>query len=45
MIRIYGFPRTRTIRVLWALEEIGAEYELAKVDLMKGERVKVIKSS
>ena len=36
MIKIYGYPRTRTIRVLWALEEIGAEYELAKVDLMKG---------
>jgi glutathione S-transferase len=37
MITVYEFPKTRTIRVTWTLEEIRAEYELVKVDLMKGE--------
>jgi glutathione S-transferase len=37
MIKVYGFPRTRSLRVLWTLEEIGADYGLVKVDLFKGE--------
>ncbi len=28
MYTVIGFPMTRTIRVLWALEELGLEYEL-----------------
>jgi glutathione S-transferase len=36
MIRIYGFPRTRSTRVVWAAEEVGASYELVKVDLVAG---------
>lgn len=28
MYKVYGIPLTRTFRVLWMLEEIGADYEL-----------------
>lgn len=37
MYHLYGMPRTRSTRVTWALEEIGAEYCYHLVDLMKGE--------
>lgn len=37
MIKIYGFPDTRSLRAVWALEEAGAQYEYARVDLRKGE--------
>ena len=37
MITVYGFPRSRTTRVTWTLEELGAEYDFVKVDLAKGE--------
>lgn len=37
MIRLYGFPYTRSTRATWALEEAGAEYEFTAVDLSKGE--------
>jgi glutathione S-transferase len=37
MYQIYGMPRTRSTRVVWALEELGAEYQLHLVDLTKGE--------
>lgn len=37
MIRIYGYPNTRTTRATWALEEAGADYEFVTVDLSKGE--------
>lgn len=37
MIKVLGHPKTRTTRVLWALEEVGAEYEFVKVDLLRGE--------
>ena len=33
MLKVYGFPTTRTTRVTWMLEEIGAEYELEVVNL------------
>ena len=32
----YGMPRTRSFRVLWMLEEIGAQYEYRLVNLGKG---------
>ncbi len=35
MIQIYGNPRTRTIRALWAAEEAGVEYENIFIDLSK----------
>lgn len=37
MIKLYGFPRSRSDRVLWMLEELGIPYEFHKVDLMTGE--------
>jgi len=37
MIRLYGMPNTRSFRVLWALEELGVEYEYQLVNLGKGE--------
>jgi len=36
MIKLYGYPRSRSTRVVWMLEELGAEYEFIKIDLMAG---------
>jgi glutathione S-transferase len=33
MIKVYGAFPSRSIRVMWALEELGKEYELRPVDL------------
>lgn len=33
-MNIYTYPKSRSLRVLWVLEEIGAAYEAIKVDLM-----------
>ena len=38
MIKIYGFPNTRSTRATWALEEAGAEYEFIPVNLSKGDQ-------
>ena len=35
-IRLYWCPRTRAVRALWLLEEIGATYELVRVDVRAG---------
>lgn len=37
MIKLYGFPPTRSIRALWTLREIGVEFEWVQVDLMRGD--------
>jgi len=37
MLKLYGYPKSRSLRATWALEEAGAEYDYVKVDLMKGE--------
>lgn len=37
MLKVYGFPNTRATRVVWTLEETGAEYEYVKVNLLTGE--------
>jgi glutathione S-transferase len=37
MLKLYGYPKSRSLRAAWALEEARAEYDYAKVDLMKGE--------
>ncbi len=37
MLKIYGCPKTRSLRATWALEEAGADYEYFKVELSKGE--------
>lgn len=36
MLKVFGCPNTRSLRVVWALEEIGTDYEYVKVDLLKG---------
>lgn len=36
MLKVFGCANTRSLRVVWALEEIGADYEYVKVDLLKG---------
>lgn len=37
MIKLYGTPPTRALRVIWLLNELGLEYELHPVDLLQGE--------
>ncbi len=37
MLKVFGCPNTRSLRVVWALEEIGVDYEYVKVDLRKGD--------
>jgi glutathione S-transferase len=37
MIKLYGFPPTRTIRALWTLRELGVDFELVNVNMMAGE--------
>ena len=37
MIKLYGTPPTRVLRVIWLLNELGLEYEMHPVDLLKGE--------
>lgn len=41
MLKIYTYPKSRSLRVLWTLEEMGIDYETVKVDLLTAEpRVK-----
>jgi glutathione S-transferase len=37
MLKLYGCPNTRSLRVAWALEEAGADYEFEPIALLKGE--------
>ncbi|APV50352.1 hypothetical protein BWI17_12000 [Betaproteobacteria bacterium GR16-43] len=37
-LRIYGAPRSRTFRVLWAAEELGIPYENIPVDFAEGSK-------
>jgi len=39
MYTLYGYPKTRSVRVAWALEEIGLPYEYKIVDLKAGEHL------
>ncbi|ADO68403.1 glutathione S-transferase family protein [Stigmatella aurantiaca] len=36
-MKLYFYQRSRATRVRWMLEELGISYELAPVDMMKGE--------
>ena len=36
-MKLYGFPPTRSIRVLWTLRELDVEFEFVNVDPTKGE--------
>ncbi|WP_340616170.1 glutathione S-transferase family protein [Xenorhabdus entomophaga] len=33
-MKIYTFPKSRSLRVLWTLEELGVSYDTIKVDLL-----------
>jgi glutathione S-transferase len=35
MITLYHAPRTRSVRILWLLEELGLPYELKKVEFVR----------
>jgi glutathione S-transferase len=37
MLKLYHSPQSRSVRPLWLLEEIGAPYELVKLDFSKNE--------
>jgi len=37
MMKLYGFPPTRSIRVLWTLRELGVEFEFVNVNLIAEE--------
>ena len=37
MMKLYGFPPTRSIRPLWTLRELDADFEFVTVNMMKGE--------
>lgn len=37
MLKLYGFPPTRSIRAVWTLRELGVEFEFIQVNLAKGE--------
>lgn len=37
MMKLYGMPKTRSSRITWALEEVGADYQFVSVNLVKGE--------
>ncbi|HAI97377.1 MAG: glutathione S-transferase [Cycloclasticus sp.] len=37
MIKLYGYPRSRSTRVVWMLEELGIDYEFIKIELLEGE--------
>ena len=36
MLKLYGVPRSRAMRSLWMLEELGVPYENVKVDFITG---------
>ena len=40
MLRLYYAPQTRSIRPRWLLEELGAPYELVRLDLSVGDQKK-----
>ena len=37
MMKLYGAPPTRALRVIWLLNELGLEYEMLPVDVLQGE--------
>lgn len=37
MLKLYGFRNGRTLRALWALEEVSAEFDYVEVDVMRGD--------
>jgi glutathione S-transferase len=39
MVKLYGFGATRSLRVLWAMQELDAEFEFVPVNLRAGEHL------
>ena len=39
MIKLYGFPSTRTTRVAWLLEELEMDWQYHQVDLFQGDHL------
>ena len=39
MYTLYGYPKTRSVRVAWALEELGLPREYSLVDLKQGQHL------
>lgn len=37
MIKVYGYPNTRSLRITWLLEELGMDYDYRCIDMSKGE--------
>jgi glutathione S-transferase len=37
MMKLYGAPPTRALRVIWLLNELGLKYEMLPVDVLQGE--------
>lgn len=37
MMKLYGTPPSRALRVSWLLNELGLEYEMVPVDILRGE--------
>jgi len=37
MLKLYGTPPTRALRVIWLLNELRLEYEICPLDIMQGE--------
>ena len=35
MMKLYGAPPTRALRVIWLLNELGLEYEMLPVDILQ----------
>ncbi len=36
MITLYGYPRTRSLRISWLLEELGLDWDYSLVDFYQG---------
>jgi glutathione S-transferase len=45
MMKLYGAPPTRALRVIWLLNELGLEYEMLPVDVLQGENQQQEKKS
>ncbi|MGZ5939402.1 MAG: glutathione S-transferase family protein, partial [Rhizomicrobium sp.] len=37
MITLYHAPRSRSSRIIWLLEELGAEYKIELVPIVRGD--------
>lgn len=37
MVKVYGYPKSRSLRITWLLEEMAQEYDYQAVDFAKGD--------